>query len=859
MGKTYVLKKFWRCSLTTAVISTVSLLTQGLRPWARRDPVNLPRLVMEITCHTFLRTYGKILTLIAVMLASLCFADDLGMGKRVQQLYDASDYSGAIRCLEGLLKGELSGKERNIARYNLATTYLANCEWERALAELGQINLEDDPPPLFVLRLHANQAVAYWTGAELTAADLDEGEPKSLSRCDEALGLLEKAWREWQVAASAARDLATLEGDPQAPMPKELAEMREGIKERQAELRRLRTALHVLSIPYSELLSSIHEAVTASVALLDQVGSSKVEENGRRAYLLQLGLKGRKLMTLWEGLEKRIDERLRQAEQTAEERHGAPFDSVEEMRQDPEVAKALQSQQLLMMADGLFRRSLDFIKRGESWEARSSQAQAAMSLAIIGIMDQGQDPLYHFLWERHRLASELANTSHQEFLRALRQEREEVDQFCIALAQGVSSGLPQLEGALVEQLIERLADPNASLSQVEYDPFYYAQLMAPEVATLIQLREEATKRGGDHHLARLRALREKFEMRELVEQKEYENVVQALRDGESAVQKSIAWGKLKRSVDQALRLWHPAAWLGVRLDELQEEVRGLPSDQLSSACDPLIQVARSEGLDQIASSLVECRRDVDEGSIQLSHDHPGCAEVCMLDARRWIERGRSRLEAHIGETPAEPLAQAIEEQKHALSLNLKSQEAGRSETLFEPVISISERAQKEVLAIAELISAESLGDPEKVALFQSGLGAAQRAHAGLGVRWPNWAEVREEQERAIEYWAQLQSQGDDNDQGGSDSKNGEGSGDSSQDQQEESESDQGESDSTYFTDCPHQPNPEPRNNLQEPQTETSAREEIAPAQVFEWLQQMDQDDRPPARGDINVRQGVHPW
>lgn len=803
-------------------------------------------------------------TLIAIAFTSLCLADD--PGKRVQQLYDASDYSGAIRCLEGLIKGGLSGRERDIARYNLATTYLANREWQRALTELGRIELGDDPPPLFVLRLHANQAVAYWTGAELTAADLDQQEQNPLGRCDEALALLDKAWKEWMVATSAACELARLEGDAKAPLPKELSEMREGIKERQARLRQLRTALHVRSIPYSELLSTVRQGVTASISVLDQVGSGRVDENGRMAYLLQLGLKGKRLMALWEGLEQRVEERLHQAEQEAEERHGAPFESLEEMRKEPEVARAIQSQHLLMAADAQFRRSLQFIKMADEWQARACQAIAAINLEILELFDQGGDPLYAFLWERHRLASQLAETTHQELQLALQQERQETEQFCLTAAQGISSQLPPLEGALMEQLIERIGDAEATLSQIEYDPFYYLQMMTPEEVTLVTLREEAIQRSGSHHLTRLRALREKFEMRSLIEEAEYEKVVFPLQEAERAAQGAIAWDQLKVGVDQALRCWSPVVWLGVHVDELCEGARSWPIEQLASACDPLIQVARSEGLDPITTSLSACRSDLNEGRIQLSHDHPGCFAVCMLDAWRWMELSRDRLGEQAGQTPAAPLAQAIEEQKHALALNLKSQEAGRSETLFESVISISGRAQKEVVSIAEAIPKESFADdPEKSSLFQSGLGAAKRAEAGLGVRWPNWEEIREEQERAIELWTKLQDQQGSN--GGSGSQEGSGSdshsGDSSGEQKEggegaEAESTEEES-SSYFGDCPQEFPPQRPQNVEQPQSETSAREEVSPTQVFEWLQQMDQEDRPPARSDGNVRQGVHPW
>lgn len=811
----------------------------------------------------------KILMVGAFALVATCSAEDVS--KQGQLLYGAGEYSEAIRCFEQLVKSGLPSKERDIARYNLATSYLANNEWKEALRELGQIDLGENPQPLLAFRLHANQAVAYWRGAELTVISVEETDEAALGRCDEAISLLEKAWREWNSATTAACALAEIEGNPGAPLPKELGEMREGIKERQAHLKRLRERLYIGGIPYGDLLSTIRQGLGVSVLVLDQVGAGEVAQEARAAYLLQLGLKGRHLLSLWEGLERRMEERIEVAHRSAEERRGAPFENEEERLGDPEVAEAIQSQRLLMMADGLFRRSLQCLKCSDVWEARASQAEASLGLEILEAVHHGKDPLHLLLLERNAIAQRLADEEREPLHRALQREREDAEQFWLALAHGISTDLPDLECALMERLIERVGNPGATLSQIEYDPFFYAQIATPEENTLLLLREEARQRKGSHHLPRLQALRERFEVRARCEEGERcDRIVEILRAAERAVTPTLCWDELRGRVEEALRCWDPVSWLGFKVKELREGAGSLPTARLSSECDPLIKVAREEELEQAASGLSATRKDIDEGTIQLSHDHPGCAAVCMLDAMRWLARTSQCLDEQGGESPEDPLAQAIEEQRHALALNVKSQEAGRSETLFPSVISITGGAQKLVVSIAEQIPNEAFAEsPDQLSLFQRGLGAAKRAQEGLDVRWPDWLEIQEEQQRAIDLWTQAQSQGDG--QGGSNSQegDGEGSGNGSPSEGQKEQGDQpseeggeGEAESAstpYFSDCPQEFPPESRENMQPPRAESGASEETSPAQVFEWLQQMDQEDRPPSRTEGVVRQGVCPW
>lgn len=428
-----------------------------------------------------------------------------------------------------------------------------------------------------------------------------------------------------------------------------------------------------------------------------------------------------------------------------------------------------------------------------------------------------------YLWEgRAALAHaalllqlQLSNELGSDPLRPLLEQR-------VALESRLSQRPPAELAEALEQQKEQLCTVGAEVarqgSELAVDPVH-AHLIGKLAERLeksgldrsrydLLLYEQMTE-PEDQTLLRLYGQPDALGSKALVERFEARASVEANQD------LSELLGHLRAGrIGDALRLWSPPSWLRAKLHEARVDAEGVATSQLVDQLGPLLEVAKEHCPEEVIASIEWAKEDAASALAQLSQNHPASSEVCMIDARYRLLKGESALEPPDEEE--EPITGVIEEQKHLLEVTQALEQAAGRETILGDVVDLAERGQQGVLDLAYKIHPDTF-EQEKRALFLQGSVEAEGARRTLSMRRPDWNKAISQQRRAIELWEQLLS-----------------SGDGEQDQQSDSESE---------------------SELPQEEDESVATAE----QIYEWLEQMEREDRQNQPPSPKVKQGARPW
>lgn len=463
--------------------------------------------------------------------------------------------------------------------------------------------------------------------------------------------------------------------------------------------------------------------------------------------------------------------------------------------------------------------SIEALEGGHLWEGRALQAQSAIVLRLLLALAQEGDPLLPLLQERVVLSNRIEKErGSEELSEALSQE---FDQLCLVaegVAEQIAMAVPDpIAADLITALKERLVGEEGSSPL--YDLLLYQQLGEAEEQTLLTLYREGCRRNGTQIGDRLRAIEERFIARANHEtESDWQPVLDHLASARSGCT-SGNWNQLTAGVEGALRSWSPASWLTVKLEAAREAAQKGVTSQLVADHYPMVEVAQGHCAQAVIDPLERSFRAVQQGMVQLSQDHPLCSEACMKEVRFSLEKAHTSLTAEKEELT---LQHAVQEQKHAMALVEATEKAAQSESIFQPILSMDESAQQSVLDLAYKLHPDSFEEKERASFLQ-GVVEAEAARRALSVSRPDWGKAMGHQRRAIELWESSSGENQDQKSNPDSGSQGESSPSSSEEKEELSQS------------------------------------ESSPQQVYEWLEQMEREDRQSQPTRLKVKQGARPW
>lgn len=166
-------------------------------------------------------------SLVLILLGSSFFhlqSQDLSKVSREAQIYfEAKNYDHVRQIYEEMSVENLPSWVKEEVHYNLGTTWVAQGEWDKALDQFNQVNLDQYSFPLLAYHLKFNSAYAHW---QMAIAD-----EKNLKAVIYHLGLMAK---DVEIAQEAYCQLAKQEGAAECPINLQLKQMKQMAEDRLA-------------------------------------------------------------------------------------------------------------------------------------------------------------------------------------------------------------------------------------------------------------------------------------------------------------------------------------------------------------------------------------------------------------------------------------------------------------------------------------------------------------------------------------------------------------------------------------------------------------------------------------------------
>lgn len=160
----------------------------------------------------------KGLLLIFLSLSSFYLqSQDLSKVSRQAQIYfEAKNYDQVRQIYEEISVENLPSWVKGEVHYNLGTTWIAQGDWDKALDQFNEVNLDQNSFPLLAYNLKFNSAYAHW--------QLATAQEKNLNAIIYHLSLMAK---DVEIAQEAYCQLAKQEGAAECPVNLQLNQMRQ--------------------------------------------------------------------------------------------------------------------------------------------------------------------------------------------------------------------------------------------------------------------------------------------------------------------------------------------------------------------------------------------------------------------------------------------------------------------------------------------------------------------------------------------------------------------------------------------------------------------------------------------------------
>lgn len=324
--------------------------------------------------------------------------------KQAENAFYAKEYCQAILLYESMLVQPGSESSKQIILFNLATAYLLDKQYEKAIETFQKMHLDTSTMPLLKRRYWTNLSVARLRYAseqmEKMMASNSPEESVILRVADE----LQKGLEDLEQAKESQKEMDVISGLEIEEIAPDLEENREILKELYVEVTQnfyqfLSQSMDI-DKRYKEIvvglasdidfLSKLHEkaADRATQELYIQYVLEDVEADLKKIDFIELQLSKK-----WEKAQK-----------------------------EPEKKNLTHTIELLNKIKELLSIAVDALHAQKVWEARTALSSCRILLQVMTQQNQGQALLGSFLDERCRVAAAIVNTQSAAYIHSLLEE-----------------------------------------------------------------------------------------------------------------------------------------------------------------------------------------------------------------------------------------------------------------------------------------------------------------------------------------------------------------------------------------------------------------------------------------------------
>ncbi|MEC7839240.1 MAG: tetratricopeptide repeat protein [Chlamydiota bacterium] len=246
--------------------------------------------------------------ILTVFMMNSIFCNLCALGYEKQQMFDAvnyyqaEDYSQAREYYQKLLLQVNEDWQKAIIKYNLATTYLAEGDYVKAIRDFQDISLGKNPFPLILRYVKTNLAVARWRQAKKNI-ELMDTEPNSLQEDYlHAFFLLSQALQDLNAASDANCDVNTLEGDSICIPAYDLSTLQKAIQQQLAQIHLKFQSYRTASLTPIESLSMLIGGVHSINNAIKELIEVNINSHEKNQHIQKIVLQAKTWEPLWHNM-----------------------------------------------------------------------------------------------------------------------------------------------------------------------------------------------------------------------------------------------------------------------------------------------------------------------------------------------------------------------------------------------------------------------------------------------------------------------------------------------------------------------------------------------------------------------------
>lgn len=809
---------------------------------------------------------NKMVCLISCFLSFSLLAENSKEFK-AKELYDAEAFIEAIECYHELLETEKNTLRQTLLKYNIATSYLAHLDFEKAVQKFNELDerLEKLKEPL-LSSCYLNSILSKLSLSKKVLMDLKSSE--ELVQVQALLEQSKKLLDNFEKSESFSEDYY-----------EELSQLKLSYKTLKASYKQKENEQFFSKLNVEKALEELFKQNKTHLSALKPFLSENKISSLARYRLNQQYKEAQKKASFWNKLSQLLKEEKYQIDQ--------------ELAKDPENEELKQKKELYEAKIYFFyEASSKELKALESYKehrlewALEHLAHQKWLLNFMNLASDQKDPLAYSLEEK---VTEKSTESPKSSL----------------WTQKALSGLNEWAISFLEQKMKVLKENEAFKEKVLLT--LSKRLKEESSPSLDKLKE-------DLHLYQLaeKGLEKSFEetykdLKQSLENnpdffKEHQSELSALEKGFEA-QKDLSLSQEDQKQSEALFDLYQQALSHLKKNETEEAFKALEKIQMNLNYTSYAEEKLQELIEQYQEYLQDSKKSsqdlskIKEKEEALKESHQNLMKPCQEQAKvdqalqetqkkqelleesslnekaqdQMLKNAQKALERTLSElqkkdmNSKEQLEKALNEQENSLETNQVMQEEISKQTesskLFEEIQSAQDHPLNAAKGFENNLAQEKFEESKKQEIqkwFDKGKESAQKAASLLEQGEQNASEAQKEQQNASECWQKALSLFPGGDQEQEDSSSQGGQGEQEASSSSEKENTEQENSSPMQAQNASMPQDQLEQKLSEEENQESEKEFQA-QELLQQLQEMQQEDDLSPKSPQPTQQGLRPW
>lgn len=719
--------------------------------------------------------------IIAIAWLGCLSANDLvSRAQKAMTLFEAGEYDSACNVYESLLKESLTPNQRFSVDVNIGSVLVAKGNSKEAIDYYNKISVPVDPSPQVWRSMEMNKAMARFNQGVVQYNNLDDKEEDFAKQCDGIVENLSIALIDVDEALAVDSQIAMMEGREDEQPMEAIVKIRDGVKMLMVQVLKRKQDHWMANLKEDQGLPLLMRQLKNSIAGLELLADRNLNKDILVEYLNNMAIMAHQDKTIWEKLRqvylKAREDALQQAQNT----------------EDVAVITAQNKEALFSVTENKYLSSLDYMKEGKLWQARTSQAVALVPLTVLTRMVEHNDPLEGLLIDRIAVRQRIEDARMKNPLyESSVIEIRALSNFGLELIPVLKKGYSfdddeeHVSAKMLDELARSLTNTNVciaennrvpQLSSMRADLILYRQINVKETDTLISLLKTLYKGHvsadkKEEIFEKIEALIVKFKARYNISEDEevrykINEILDLLQASMMIEYKDKEFSELDDYLQKVLSVWDLNGFIVFKLQTLLEnyqavDVLTMPKVDALLARTQLFadefKLLNIDLLEPALDDLLYCQQKVVEKKNNSACFYLDGAAAYVKSSLEEYQQGEEL-------SLAQKLEKAISYEEQCIDFTGRLQQIIYQEGLSDYMIAIPLRSQSDALKVVNIKEEEVSEDIVK--LIDQGKHAANDVPQYLNLTIPECDNALNKEKQVKKFWEEAleKLKGNDNDE-----------------------------------------------------------------------------------------------